>query len=134
VDVNWQKASTLVGFAGGALGLAVAVASGAAVVLAYFATRAQLKTVDCYQYYNLEALSSQASQNALFPEYQELLQKAATAEIAHNEKPLDPVLLAQYKDAVQKQTDVYDSLTREQEKSKASLEESKKCGYRPGQL
>jgi hypothetical protein len=133
--MNWQKASTVVGFAGGALGLVVAAAGGIAVVLAYFATRTQLRVVDCYQYYSVESLSSQATQNALLPEYHELLQKAAAAEIAHKESPADPTLLAQYKEAVQKQTDVYGELTAAQEKSRATLEESKKCGYQgPGQL
>lgn len=133
MTMNRQNVSHFIGLLGGLLGIIAAVGGGVAWVVAYFATREQLRVVDCYQYYGSESLSAQADQILLLPKYRELNLKASEAQIRHQSEPANATLLAEYKEAVRVQDEAYDNLKKAQERSRNAIEEQKECGYqRPG--
>ena len=125
-----EKLSIWVGLIGGVLGLAATIGGGLAVLIAYFATRDQLAVVDCYQFHGQDSLSYQAEQVRLLREYLELQPKAVAAKIASQKDPQNETLELELRKATRAQDETYAALQRAQQKSKAALEEQRKCGYK----
>jgi len=125
-----EKLSIWVGLIGGVLGLAATIGGGLAVLIAYFATRDQLAVVDCYQFHGQDSLSYQAEQVRLLREYLELQPKAVAAKIASQKDPQNATLELELGKAMRAQDETYAALQRAQQKSKAALEEQRKCGYK----
>jgi hypothetical protein len=125
-----ERLSIWVGLIGGALGLAVTIGGGFAALIAYFATREQLAVVDCYQYYGQDSLSYQAEQVRLLREYLEVQPKAAAAKVASQKDPRSTLLQLELDHAMRVQNETYTALQQAQQKSKAALEEQRKCGYK----
>jgi hypothetical protein len=131
----WDRASRIVSLIGGSLGILAATGGAATFVVAYFATRNDLRVVDCYQYYAADSLSAQTDQIRLVPEYSDSVQKAAAAKIAYEREPGNSVLLAAFHEAVQTQDEKLKALQDAQGRSKTALQEQGKCGYQgPGRF
>lgn len=106
-----------------------------ASVKAYFATKEQLRIVDCYQYYSTESLGHQTNQIRLLPMYRDRQRAAADAQISHEKNRENAKLLADYKEAVRVQNEVYEKLKKAQDLSTKALKEQEKCGHQgPEQL
>ena len=135
MTINWKRVGKIAAVIASFLAIGAAVIGAVASVIAYFATKEQLRIVDCYQYYSTESLGHQTNQIRLLPMYRDRQRAAADAQISHEKNRENAKLLADYKDAVRVQNEAYEKLKKAQNLSREALKEQEKCGHKgPEQL
>ncbi len=121
-----------VGLVGGLIGIVGAGVASIAFVLQYFATREELRIVDCQYHYRTEIIEAQAAIKVYADVFPSLRAAAAKAEILHNGDKEDESLLIAYREAVEKQNDAKEVIERARAQEANAKEEIVKCRH-PGE-